>query len=322
MRYIEGLIVGVTYINIFCHRLLKVLDMITYLTKFYGGACMLRKCKFTHQFKKTVSVGLTHKSFSERKISDRVLIRNEDKDQKQPLVVIIGWGNCKMKQLFKYSEIFEKQNFTSVCVTTTLVNSLLRFDTAGKRESLELKNVLVNLLQNNSERQVIFYLFSNGALTLYYYIAKDLNSNVFLGKNIKGTIFDSSPIVPNYNSPEIVKQAFISAYRKRNIVVTSAGNFIKLFVYVLVTWKKELEEVFPQLIKLNISSPQLVLFSKNDNLAPYDDILKFIQERRSHGFEVSYKLWEKSGHVAHLKHHNEEYVVRVKNFIDHCMQSQ
>ena len=296
--------------------------MIINIAKFNGGACMLRKCKSSHRFKKTVSIGLTYKRFIERKVSDRVLIRNEDKDQKQPLVVIIGWGNCRMKQLYKYSEIFERQNFTSVCVTTTLVNSLLRFDTAGKRESLELKNVLVNLLENNSERQLIFYLFSNGGLTLYYYIAKDLNSDVFLGKNIKGTIFDSSPIVPNYNSPEIVKQAFISAYGKRNIFVTSAGNFIKLFVYVLVAWKKELEEVFPRLIKLNISTPQLVFFSKNDNLAPYEDILKFIQERQSHGFEVSYKLWEKSGHVAHLKYHNEEYVGRVKNFIDHCIQNQ
>lgn len=296
--------------------------MIINIAKFNGGTCMLRKCKFSHRFKKTVSIGLTYKRFSERKVSDRVLIRNEDKDQKQPLVVIIGWGNCRMKQLYKYSEIFERQNFTSVCVTTTFVNSLLRFDTAGKRESLELKNVLVNLLENNSERQLIFYLFSNGGLTLYYYIAKDLNSDVFLGKNIKGTIFDSSPIVPNYNSPEIVKEAFISAYGKRNIFVTSAGNFIKLFVYVLVAWKKELEEVFPRLIKLNISTPQLVFFSKNDNLAPYEDILKFIQERQSHGFEVSYKLWEKSGHVAHLKYHNEEYVGRVKNFIDHCIQNQ
>ena len=259
------------------------------------------------------------RTFSERRISDRILIRNEDEERKQPLVVVLGWGNCKMKQLYNYSNIFEKENFTSVCVTTTLVNSLLKFDTAGKKESSDLKDILNELLQNR--RPLFFYIFSNGGLTLYYYIVKNFNSNMVICKNIKGTIFDSAPIVPNYESAEIVKQAFIASFGN-NVITKFSGSLIKLFVKYLVSSKKELEEVLPTLENSEIKSPQLVLFSKIDKLAPYKDIQNFINARKERGYDISYRLWEDSKHVAHMKTHTDEYVQLVDKFIEHCLHKE
>ena len=57
-----------------------------------------------------------------------IIIRNIDSSQNTPLMVLIGWGNSKNKQMAKYSELYEKQGLTTISVSSQLYRSAMFFD--------------------------------------------------------------------------------------------------------------------------------------------------------------------------------------------------
>lgn len=255
----------------------------------------------------------------EEKLSKNILLINDDPAQNKPLVVLLGWGNGPMKQLRKYSKLFEAKDFTCVCVTSTMINSIVRFDTAGRKDSNIMKNAVLNLTSKNKDRPIIFHTFSNGGLVLLYYFIKGLDGKSYPSKNIKGTIFDSCPTVPRKDTTEVVAKE-LTVNISNGMIKNAVGSFIKAFIYFLLATKKEMGEFVPILESSKLENSQLVLFSKADVYAPYKDILKYIEAREKKGVDITYKLWDDSAHVAHMKTNEEEYVKLVEEFVDKCLQ--
>ena len=147
------------------------------------------------------------RNLSERRVSKRILVRNEDELQKRPLVVILGWSDCKMKTLKSpYSAMLEMKNCTTICVTCSLWDNTMRYNTKCRRQAMDMKNEMIHLLANNKNRPVIFYNFSSG-LFLYSHIMMEMDSKTFPGRNVCGTILDSCPIFPGYDTMTIFTTA-------------------------------------------------------------------------------------------------------------------
>ena len=257
----------------------------------------------------------------EREFSNRITVRNDDTAQKSPIICLFGWGNGTKKHLLKYGNLFEEKGHTTVLVTTTLLNSLFRISTAGKKESENVKKALNEICNINKERQILFYSFSNGGCAISHLTMRSLIESGELVDNIKGHIFDSCPIVPNLESTVIVEKAF-----DRVINFPALKPAIRLFSKIMVRFvvflNKDVQSFMSEMLDSPINTPQLFLFSKSDDLAPYQDILDFAEKRRQlKNVDVDYCLWDDSPHVAHFKQHEHEYREKVLGFLNKCIMN-
>ena len=264
---------------------------------------------------------LSNTSCTERVLSNRITVRNEDTSQQSPVVCLFGWGNGTKKHLLKYSNLFEGKGHTTLIVTTTLLNSLFRVSTSGKKESESVKRALIDLCDSNEQRQILFYSFSNGGCAISHLTTRSLLESGELAGNIKGHVFDSCPIVPNLESTVIVEKAFD---RVINIPVLKPviSMFSKVMVRLVVYLNADVKNFMREMVASPIPTPQLFLFSKSDDLAPYQDIFDFAEKRKTKGVDVDYILWDKSPHVAHFKKHENEYREKVHDFLEKCIISK
>ena len=231
---------------------------------------------------------------------------------------MFGWGNGKYKHLSKYSEIFERKYYAKICVTTSLKNSVFRTNTAGLKESLNVRRALEEMLKDNPETPVFLYAFSNGGLSIMYMMINDMDSESFPGRNIKAMIFDSCPIIPNFATAETA-QKYYTEHMRNPVLKFLLSGLVKMAIYLNIKTNKKVKKIMTDMEQSSIDSPQLFIFSKDDELAPYQDILDFIEARENIGIQVTYKLWNTSIHVYRMKMHTEEYMEEVENFVDECL---
>lgn len=68
-----------------------------------------------------------------------------------------------------------------------------------------------------------------------------------------------------------------------------------------------------------IKAPALFLVSENDYIGPTKSNLEVINNWEPAGIKVTLKTWEKSGHVAHLLHHKDEYMSMLYKHLEENM---
>jgi pimeloyl-ACP methyl ester carboxylesterase len=66
----------------------------------------------------------------------------------------------------------------------------------------------------------------------------------------------------------------------------------------------------------SLSVPTLFLFSEDDQLCEARHTERAAELRKERGFPVETKKWTKSGHVAHLRHHPDEYKQTLLTFMN------
>ena len=256
---------------------------------------------------------------SERKVSNRILVRNEDELQQRPLVVILGWSDCKMKTLKYYSAMLEMKNCTTICATTSLWDNTMRYSTKCRTQAMDVKNEMINLLAKDKNRPVIFYNFCGG-LFLYSHIMKEMDSNTFPGRNVCGTILDSCPFFPSYDTIPAFKTAFTSSRNNKTLNLL-LGRILEFYGYIVYTTTNTEDNFRHAVENVEVTSPQLFLFSKNDEITSHKRVIEFMRLRKRKGVNVSYKLWDKSKHVTHAKYYEEEYKEILCNFTENCLKN-
>lgn len=68
-----------------------------------------------------------------------------------------------------------------------------------------------------------------------------------------------------------------------------------------------------------IKAPALFFVSDNDYVGSTKSNLEVINNWEPAGIKVTLKAWEKSGHVAHLIHHKEEYMSMLYKHLEENM---
>ena len=259
------------------------------------------------------------RNLSDRRVSKRILVRNEDELQQQPLVIILGWSDRKMKTLKSYSAMMERKNCTTMCVATSLWDNTMRYNTKCRTQAIDAKNEMKHLLAKNKNRPVIFYNFCGG-LFVYSHIMMEMNSNTFPGRNVCGTILDSCPFFPGYDTIPMFKTAFTSS-RNNNTVNRLLGRMLEFYGYIVYKTSSTEDDFRHAVENVQVTSPQLFLFAKNDEITSYKRVIDFMKLRKKKGVDVSYKLWDESKHVMHVKYHKEEYKKTLYNFTENCLKN-
>jgi hypothetical protein len=65
----------------------------------------------------------------------------------------------------------------------------------------------------------------------------------------------------------------------------------------------------------------MFIYCKDDKLIPWQDVEKFVGKFREK-VEVDTLFWENSVHVNHISTHKEEYISRLRQFVEKCVKKQ
>ena len=253
--------------------------------------------------------------------SKTLTIRNNDKLQETPIVVLLGWGHGELKHLIKYSSLFEKHNFTTICQTLSLREMIFAPVKMGNKSKRNIFKILDQLTKKNKHRPIFFMCFSQTGCLPLWSITKHLTKNKG-HYHIAGTIFDSCPFVLNEQTLDRTANAVINYCNAPNKatkwIIRKALTGI---IYFDTHLEKETKTFHPVLRDNPCLAPQLFLFSKNDDVTNYKDILKFQEDRRNRGVPIHSKMWSESAHVSHLRLYPEEYKEEIDKFIKLCLDA-
>ncbi|XP_018336553.1 transmembrane protein 53 isoform X1 [Agrilus planipennis] len=254
--------------------------------------------------------------------SDFVFVVDEDKI---PVILLFGWAGCEDKYLSKYSQIYEEKGLITIRYTAPIKCLFWK-----RYRMIAIADKILKLLLdlNFESHPVIVHCFSNGGAFLYhnFSLASEKSTQQI---QIKGVIFDSAPgkrrILSLYKA--------ISAILGGNIFYNfSISVFMTMFLSVIWMYEVCKNWIFPSdtyqshlwenLLQEKNMWPQHFIYSKADNLIPYEDIEYFAEYRKNKGVEVSTLCFEKSPHVKHYSCHREEYVNSVCSFINKCLNGK
>ena len=243
------------------------------------------------------------------KWSKDITIRNSDQYQQTPLAILLGWGNGPYKHLSKYSQLFEKHDFTTVCLTTSLSKLMIRPTTMSNQYCADVMNAATELTNKNKDRPVIIMTFSNSGMFVFDPLIHHLQKQSL---NLVGTMFDSCPTPINEKLVKSSENAALASL-KSSPFKSVAKNIARAFSWLIVqTHSERTERPYP--------GPQLFLYSEADHVIDYKDVEDFAKERMLIGADVRMKKFKSSKHVRHLNENPEEYTKEVDTFIQKCLK--
>ena len=251
-----------------------------------------------------------------------LVTRSVTESPRTPVVAILGWNDARMKHLQKYSKIFEKKNWTTVCLPATSFDTFFRPSSKVKTISMYMMDLLKQLTSDGNP--VFLYSLSSGGCTVYYHIAKSLTmpeSSHFDAFQVVGAIFDSCPV---RSTKEGIRRLQISVTeRVRNPIVCNLIWYsVGAAMPFVVRLDPLLKTIFDDLQVLKLNCPELYFYSKADKLALYQDIENFIVQRKSQGLTILDKRWDDPPHVSHYMRYPVEYLELLEQFLNICLEDE
>jgi hypothetical protein len=236
------------------------------------------------------------------------------KENSDKIVLIFGWFGSSHKLLSKYSEIYNKNEISSIQFTPS------NFNITNSKHYEDKITKLFHLLQSHfntrkdSKFKIYFHCFSNHGLKNYVSFTKLVHKKVISNFNIHGLIADSCPVNLNANSAAHA----ISASSKSPILafltfwVSYIFFTIMFFTYTLFYRTAPNDGVGFEKIKSHEDTSALFLYSEEDKITDFKFLERFIKEFKG---TKKTKKFQKSPHVSHLIFHPKEYETEVLKFI-------
>ena len=256
-------------------------------------------------------------------MSGKIMIRNSS-ETKGPIAALFGWGNGRMRHLIKYSKIFESQNFSTICLTTPLVQMCLKPKDLSNTYRKQVIKALEQLTKYDPAREIILMAFSQSGANVLASIIQYTESSRSQKFNIVGTIFESGPMMYDMHSITYCQNAVWNGYRSKPSRMTkSAVDWaIKRIVVHQVT-KNAFCRAFEQTLKEYSShKPQLMLCSRGDIVIDVNVVLDLCRERQRRGVPVYMNIWDDCEHVGMFRKHPKEYEMILKKFIATCIPQE
>jgi hypothetical protein len=273
----------------------------------------------THPIKfQPIATGVRHLSSEVVTKYGTLVTRAASETPGTPVVAILGWNDAKMKNLQKYSKIFEEKNWTTVCLPATTLDTFFRPSSKVKSISMYMMELLKQLTSDG--KPVILYSLSSGGCTVYYHLAKALTtqgSPDFNAFKVAGAIFDSCPV---RGTERAVSRLQISVTeRVHNPIVKNLLWYAVAVAFPLAVMMDPLiVSIYDELKSLSLNCPELYFYSKADKLALYEDIDNFIALRKSQGVNVLHKRWDDPPHVSHYMKYPDQYLELLEQFLHVC----
>ena len=141
-----------------------------------------------------------------------------------------------------------------------------------------------------------------------------------LGRRLRpwfvGTVFDSGPVdFTSSAGTEFLKPSGPPGPRRALAAGLLNAAAAALDLAFLPRFERERREMWLALECSPVRGPALFLFSEDDRQVDVAAVERLIDGLRLQGREVLVQRWQRSAHVAHLRHHEAEYLAAWGRFL-------
>ncbi|XP_018429244.1 PREDICTED: transmembrane protein 53 [Nanorana parkeri] len=245
--------------------------------------------------------------------------------QREPVVILLGWAGCKEQHLDKYSNFYRKQGCI-VLSHTAAWRTVFFAESFGLRYLREEAKKLLGILYDYEieVNPVMFHVFSNGGFMLYRYMTELLHSDPKMRQlHVVGTTFDSAPGNRNvYGSVQALNAILRpgTAWPLRFPLLAAFAIMVFLLRIVLYPLTRFLHENHYDAMKRDPSLwPQLYLYSRADRIVSHKDVEGMVTARRQRHLPTESLDFQKSEHVSHYRRYPEKYSHTCVAFLADCV---
>ncbi|GBG85100.1 hypothetical protein CBR_g39560 [Chara braunii] len=211
----------------------------------------------------------------------------------RPIVVLFGWMMSKRVHTTKYAQLYNQSGWdTLTCHPPTLHMWL---PTRALHLAIQVLDELVKELQGRL-RPIVLATFSGGSKACHYKLLQDAYGHI--RRCVVGQIFDSSPIdhVSSLGVRFLSRRPGHPASPVRTAAAWGAAKLLDFFM--LSESERQRVELRQTQVASAVIGPMLVIYSKDDDLAPAEYIDRFIADVTASGGRAHSLCWEKSEHVG------------------------
>ncbi|XP_005398804.2 PREDICTED: transmembrane protein 53 isoform X1 [Chinchilla lanigera] len=243
---------------------------------------------------------------------------------RQPVVILLGWGGCRDKNLAKYSAIYHKRG--CIVIRYTAPWHVVFFSESLGIPSLRVlaQKLLELLFDYEIEREpLLFHVFSNAGAMLYRYVLELLQTHVrFCHLRVVGAVFDSGPGDSN----------LVGALRALSVILEHRPAMLRLlllvaFALVVVLFHILLAPLtglfhthfYDSLQDAGSHWPELYLYSRADTVVRARDVERMVEARLGHQVLVRSVDFVSSAHVSHLRDYPTYYASLCVDFMHNCV---
>jgi len=236
----------------------------------------------------------------------------------RPSVLLIGWTGHHPKQLQKYAGLYDTLGFDSISFSEHSSHLI------GTSKNTEERHGTTVLKIIEEKKPVSVHMFSNGGTFVWATALRLALDRAPAGSNpfpsVQSVVIDSAPGCL-YLSDIPSLHYFVWAMLGKSIgkkagwllLALPATVLFVLLYFICLQWLPShniTTTYWSSLLRgaRVLGCPHLLLHSTDDGLIPFQHVRRLGKSLESiEGVTVKRKEWPKSGHVAHLKFHPEEY---------------
>ncbi|XP_008263581.2 transmembrane protein 53 isoform X1 [Oryctolagus cuniculus] len=243
---------------------------------------------------------------------------------RQPVVILLGWGGCKDKNLAKYSAIYHKRG--CIVIRYTAPWHMVFFSESLGIPSLRVlaQRLLELLFDYEIEKEpLLFHVFSNAGVMLYRYVLELLHTHQrFCHLRVVGTIFDSGPgdsnVVGALRALAVILEHRPAVLR---LLLLVAFALVAVLFHVLLAPLTALfhPHFYDRLQDAGSRWPELYLYSKADEVVLARDVERMVEARLSRRVLVRSVDFVSSAHVSHLRDYPTYYTSLCVDFMHNCV---
>ncbi|EGN99311.1 hypothetical protein SERLA73DRAFT_182241 [Serpula lacrymans var. lacrymans S7.3] len=248
------------------------------------------------------------------------------------VIIIFGWMGAQLRHLYNYTREYAKLFPSATRILVRCHPSFFWSSQKSKHtrlfpvvEALEaLGCIQYNTLTKETaplqydQPRILTHVFSNGGSLQLVTLNQVLSKRVPQVNAISFTsviIFDSCPAVGTFRTLGL---AFTLSIRSRLLRISALTFVYTLYIltrlrYLLFGTKILMEQLReslfnPQILPwTNSRTPRLYLYSRKDELVPWQQVQNHSEVSRSKGLNVRTELFENSAHVAHMRAEPDRY---------------
>jgi len=244
---------------------------------------------------------------------------NASHDDPVSLVVLCTWMSAHRKHITKYTQQYRQQYPAAdiLVVESGVADMVYRTRKSQQVRLRPAREVLLSHAtdagQDHGQRKVVLHVFSNGGAQCAIQLVMGLPPR-FRRYDFSAIVFDSCPGTATYTR---TVQAMTLSMPKNPMTKYLGPPILHivlclLFLALFITRAEDvITRIRRQLNDRKLFSPdvpRLYIYSKADQLVPYQDVKSHADHARRNGYSVTSELlFEESAHCAHALAHKEQY---------------
>ncbi|KAM0950863.1 putative alpha/Beta hydrolase [Dioscorea sansibarensis] len=228
------------------------------------------------------------------------------------VVVMFLWPSSDEKDLKLFVDLYSSVGWSSLVCQSDFFTMFFP-EKAAKLASTVLDELIKEV--KIKPRPITFATFSGGSKSCLYKVHQMVEGKSegqlkddyqLLRDCICGQIYDSGPVDftsdlgSHFLHPKVSQASRVVSWIAKALVSGMDTLFMNRFEAQRVEYWKTLYS------SVSIG-PILILFSEDDELAPFQVVYDFAQHLLELGGDVRLVKWKSSPHVGHYKHHTDEY---------------